>query len=85
MASSPQITATSHSVQASHSLQVDTPTFFYLPHCPRSVFEQLLRANWSPNGLVRPCIQVFSSPSFPCRFFVESRQEAISVSMAKLK
>lgn len=35
------------------SLGVAQPTLFYLPHCPRSLNEALLRANWRPGALDR--------------------------------
>lgn len=36
-----------------HDLLFDVPTLVYMPHCPRSLFDDLLRKNWSVEALKR--------------------------------
>lgn len=38
------------------TLGVSAATLCFLPHCPRSVNEALLRANWRPGELDRLCL-----------------------------
>ncbi|KAK4702426.1 hypothetical protein P7C70_g3800, partial [Phenoliferia sp. Uapishka_3] len=36
-----------------HSLQLENTTFMFMPHCPRTLFDDLLRKNWTREGLSR--------------------------------
>lgn len=35
------------------SYTFDAPTLAYMPHCPKELYDALLRANWSKDGLRR--------------------------------
>ncbi|ORY72215.1 hypothetical protein BCR35DRAFT_307768 [Leucosporidium creatinivorum] len=40
-------------LKAEHDLTFDTVTLLYMPHCPRPLFNELIRKNWDPAKLRR--------------------------------
>ena len=34
-------------------IDIQVPTFLFLPHCPKQLTNNLLYANWSPDGLIK--------------------------------
>ncbi|KAI5479327.1 SRR1 family protein [Pseudohyphozyma bogoriensis] len=53
-----------------HSLDFDGVTFLYMPHCPRSLFEALLKKNWTAERISKLVIfgntlECYNDPTHP--------------------
>lgn len=60
-----------------HFTAVEHTAFYYLPHCPRGVFEDLLRSNWSAQGLARLVLLGNRLPSYVDRWVHSLRLRSI--------